>query len=218
MSRDIVARQTFELPRVGLDGSQIGTDVSIECLPQLGQLITKRLNPLPRGLVLVDAGQFEVAQQPLDVVLGLKVGGADIEGVDGVEHGPIQRHLGVEGAGFLRDLFGRLPHRRVRVDRLNQLRLLPHGVQFELHVVEDAQGVLNRAGSLDRGELLEEGSRVGQATVHSRRKCRGVGHSGPERRQRGAGGGRGGWRLGLRPEDRAAGERNGQGSDDIANS
>jgi hypothetical protein len=71
---DEVLRQPVQLGHRALHRALVLADVAAELLADEHQLFLELLELLARGVVLVHAGEPEVAQRLLDVVLGLGVG------------------------------------------------------------------------------------------------------------------------------------------------
>ena len=84
---DVIGGQAVEFGCAGgRDGPEIGPDVPVEVLPDEHQLVAERLDALARRLVLVHAGEPEVAQRPPQVVPRFRVRGLGVETVQRVEH------------------------------------------------------------------------------------------------------------------------------------
>ena len=82
MARDEVGGQAVELGRaLRGDRPQIRPDVAVEVLADDDELVAQLLDARAGRVVFVDAGEAEVAQRALDVVLRFRVGPADVERV-----------------------------------------------------------------------------------------------------------------------------------------
>ena len=196
MPRDVVAGQALEVRRIGLDAAPVLADVAVEGLADFDQLVAQRLNTFARRLVPVDAGQAEVAKQPLHVIRGLGIGGRHVKRLDGIEDVAVQRQLGRQRRRALRHFLCGLADVRVRVDRPDQLGLRAHRIELQLHIVVRAERVFDRVRPFHGGELIEQPPRVRQPRIQRTLERRRVGHAGPERDRAGADSGPRRWRRG----------------------
>ena len=99
MPRDVVGREALELRRAFRhDCPKVGPNVPIELLSDDDELVAQGLDALTGRLVLVDAGQPEVAKGALDVVPRLGIGVMEVDGGQRVVHTAVQGELGLKGA------------------------------------------------------------------------------------------------------------------------
>jgi hypothetical protein len=148
------------------------------------QLVAQLLNAFARRLVFVDAGEPEVAQGALHVVLRFRIRAADVEAVDGVVDAAIEREPGRQSAGFLRNAFGGLAERFVGMHDLDEPCLRCHRVQLQRDIVVLPQCAVDRWRRLCRGQPSERVACMRQASVHGALERRDVRHPGPERHAR----------------------------------
>ena len=159
-----ISRQPVQFGRIpGDDLAQIRTDVAAEILADDRQLVVQLLNTLSGRFVFVDAGEPEVAKRPLHVMPGFGVHVAHVERGDGIVRAAMQRQLGAQRADFLRNGLGRSTHRLVGMHHLNQPRLRSDRIEFEKHVVERTQRVVDRPRRLHRDQTIESFASPGHA-------------------------------------------------------
>ena len=182
VSRDIVVRQTGEL-RGGADlhRPDVVADVAVELLADHDQLLAEGLDPRAGGRVSVHAGQAEVAQNAADVVPGHRVGTAEIDGPHRVEYPLVERDLRREGGDLAVAAVGRLPHRGVRMDLLNQPGGARRPVELAHQPIVGHEGVGHRALALHPHQPCEEVTGVVEPRVHRALERRRVGMAAPER-------------------------------------
>ena len=182
---DEVGGQAVELGGAGRrHRPEIGPDVAIEVLADEHELVAQRLDALARRLVLVDAGQPEVAQRP-------RAGSTAFRRRRGWRRAPLSASntprfsdSSVANALAFCETFSAVCRMRSSGCTLcTSCACDADRVELEQHVVVRPERVVDRAGALDaRAAASSSVLRVREPRVHRALERRGVGHAGPERR------------------------------------
>ena len=131
-------------------------DVAIELLPQPHQQVAQLVDLRARGRVLVDALAAVVVQFQLEVArqVGGRAGGANA-GQRGVG-GRVQRQLGFEAIGRLRQRLGRRAHGGIGMELADDRRQVPGRLEVHEDVVVGPQRLFGGARAAGRRQLAEQ--------------------------------------------------------------